>query len=275
LRYLVWDDYNDKLIGLIAIGDPVFNLKVRDDFIGWNVRERTARLVNVMDAYVLGALPPYNQLLAGKLVASLIRTRDIYDDFESIYGGTTGIISGKEKRARLLAVTTSSSMGRSSVYNRLKLDGTLYLRSLGYTQGWGHFHIPDSLFAELRDYLRSIGHHYADRHRFGQGPNWRMRTTRAALQALGFDDGLLRHGIKREVFISLLAENSGEILHTGLAKPDLTALLPASDVAAQAVERWILPRSERRNDYLSWQREALWPLFRTAVRSTNASAASS
>jgi hypothetical protein len=272
LRYLIWDAHNNKLMGLIAIGDPVFNLKVRDNFIGWNVRERTARLVNIMDAYVLGALPPYNQLLAGKLVASLIRSRDIYDDFQSAYGKTAGIISGKEKGARLLAVTTSSSMGRSSVYNRLKLAGTPYFRSLGYTKGWGHFHIPDSLFAELRDYLRAIGHRYADLHRFGQGPNWRMRTTRTALQALGFDDRLLRHGIKREVFISLLAENSDVILRTGVGKPELTSLLSATDVAAHAVERWILPRSERRKDYLAWQREDLWPLLRSGVQNTTASA---
>ncbi len=33
LRYLVWDESNGKLIGLIAIGDPVFNLAVRDSFL--------------------------------------------------------------------------------------------------------------------------------------------------------------------------------------------------------------------------------------------------
>ena len=44
LRYLVWDAHNEKLIGLIAIGDPVFNLSVRDDLIGWDVHDRTARL---------------------------------------------------------------------------------------------------------------------------------------------------------------------------------------------------------------------------------------
>ena len=54
LRYLVWDNNNGKLIGLIAIGDPVFNLSVRDKLIGWNAQDRSARLVNVMDAYVLG-----------------------------------------------------------------------------------------------------------------------------------------------------------------------------------------------------------------------------
>ena len=81
LRYLVWDKNNGKLIGLIAIGDPVFNLSVRDNLIGWNAQDRRERLVNIMDAYVLGALPPYNVLLGGKMVACLIRTQKIYKDF--------------------------------------------------------------------------------------------------------------------------------------------------------------------------------------------------
>lgn len=266
LRYLVWDAHHDKLMGLIAIGDPVFNLSVREKHIGWDVREKTARLVNIMDAYVLGALPPYNMLLGGKLVACLIRSREIYDDFAKTYGSATGIISGQDKGARLLAVTTSSSMGRSSVYNRLKLDQTQYLTSLGYTRGWGHFHIPDSLFAELRDYLRSVGHRYSDRHRFGQGPNWRMRTTRAALQSLGFSDELLRHGIKREVFISTLADNSEKILRTGKGSPELASLLRVEEVAGRAIERWVVPRSKRRTEYLSWEREQIWSLLGTVAQ---------
>jgi hypothetical protein len=39
LRYLVWDRHNSKLIGLIAIGDPVFNLTARDQLIKWNVKQ--------------------------------------------------------------------------------------------------------------------------------------------------------------------------------------------------------------------------------------------
>jgi hypothetical protein len=182
LRYLVWDQQNEKLMGLIAIGDPVFNLSVRDKLIGWNSHDRGERLVNIMDAYVLGSVPPYNALLCGKLIACLLKSRDLYNDFARTYGGTTGIISGQEKKARLLAITTSSSMGRSSVYNRLKLDGVQYLKTIGYTGGWGHFHIPDKLYEELRDYLRTIGHSYADSHQYGAGPNWRLRTTRIALR---------------------------------------------------------------------------------------------
>ena len=77
LRYLVWDDLNKKLIGIIALGDPVFNLKVRDELIGWSSAEREKRLVNVMDAYVLGAVPLYNFLLGGKLVTALVRTKEV------------------------------------------------------------------------------------------------------------------------------------------------------------------------------------------------------
>lgn len=254
LRFLVWDSHNDKLIGIFAIGDPVFNLSVRDNLIKWDAKARGERLVNIMDAYVLGALPPYNALLGGKLVACLARSRDVYDQFSKAYGKTIGIISQEKKKARLLAVTTSSSMGRSSVYNRLKLGGVEYFSPIGYTGGWGHFHIPDNLFSDLRDYLREIGHSYADLHQFGEGPNWRLRTARAALEALGFKDDLLRHGIQREVFLCELASNALEILRTGKGKADLSSLLSADDVANLAVERWMLPRSVRRSEFKLWDR---------------------
>lgn len=261
LRYLVWDKHNNKLMGIIAIGDPVFNLHVRDSLIDWTVKDRNKRLVNIMDAYVLGALPPYNMLLGGKLVACLLRTRDIYDDFAKVYGNSIGIISKQKKKARLLAITTSSSMGRSSVYNRLKLGGVEYFESIGYTGGWGHFHIPDSLFLDLRDYLRHIDHSYADRNRFGEGPNWRLRTTRAALASLGFKEDMLRHGIQREVFLCQLASNATRVLHSGKGRPNLTSLLDAEEVSKLAIERWIAPRALRRPEFKEWKAESIAALL--------------
>lgn len=266
MRYLVWDEYNGKLIGLIAIGDPVFNLAVRDKLIGWDTADRSERLVNIMDAYVLGAVAPYNSLLGGKLVACLVRSRDIYEDFLNTYGDTTGIISGKEKKARLLAVMTSSSLGRSSVYNRLKLDGVEYFKSIGYTSGWGHFHVPDTLFADLREYLRTIDHPYADHHNFGQGPNWRLRTTRAALHKLGFKDDLLKHGIRREVFLSEFASNATRLLRTGKGRPNLETLLSTFEVGEQALERWVVPRSQRRPEFINWTHDDLKTLLTDHIR---------
>jgi hypothetical protein len=237
-----------------------FNLGVRDKLIGWDVTRRATALVNVMDAYVLGALPPYNLLLRGKLLACLLRTCELYDDFKGAYGKSKGIISGQEKGARLLAITTSSSMGRSSIYNRLKLDGVEYLQPIGYTSGWGHFHVPDSLFSDLRDFLRETEHPYADRHRFGQGPNWRLRTTRTALKALGFNKEILRHGIQREVFWCELAVNARSLLAGGDGA-DLSTLQCAEHVSRLAVDRWIVPRAIRCPDFRTWQAEKIAGLF--------------
>ncbi|MFQ5799439.1 MAG: Druantia anti-phage system protein DruA, partial [Bacteroidota bacterium] len=72
LRFLVMDDHNGKLIGLFGLGDPVFRLGPRDAWIGWDVSSRRERLRYVMDAFVLGAVPPYSHLLCGKLMATLI-----------------------------------------------------------------------------------------------------------------------------------------------------------------------------------------------------------
>jgi hypothetical protein len=57
-RFLVFDEHNGKLIGLFALGDPVFNLRARDQFIGWDHCTRADRLYHVMDIFVLGAVPP-------------------------------------------------------------------------------------------------------------------------------------------------------------------------------------------------------------------------
>ncbi len=66
IRFLVYDESNGKLIGLFGIGDPVFSLGPRDRWIGWGSAQKKARLQCVMDLFVLGAVPPYSQLLFGK-----------------------------------------------------------------------------------------------------------------------------------------------------------------------------------------------------------------
>ncbi|WP_094194298.1 Druantia anti-phage system protein DruA [Bradyrhizobium viridifuturi] len=252
LRYLVWDRGNDKLMGIIAIGDPVFNLKARDDLFAWTVKDRGKRLVNILDAYVLGAVPPYNMLLGGKLVSCLVRSREVRDDFKERYGDTRGIISRKKKKAQLVVVTTSSSLGRSSVYNRLKLGKQEYFRSIGFTQGWGHFHVPDALFTELRDYLRKRKHKYVDGHGFGEGPNWRLRTIRAAFDALGFKADLLKHGIGREIFVCELAHNAGRILRGEAVRANYQGLQSVAEIGLLARDRWIIPRALRRPEFRDW-----------------------
>lgn len=255
MRFLVWDRSNNKLIGIIALGDPVFNMTARDSHLGWNAKQRGKGLVNVMDAYVLGAIPPYNQLLAGKLVACLVRTKEVAEAFERKYGKTKGIISGKRKHARLFVVTTTSSLGRSSLYNRLRLGDTKYFEPIGFTAGWGHFQINDRLFADLRNFLARKRGKYAKRakaHQFGQGPNYRIRVVRLALESLGMNPDILRHNLRREVFMCTLARNAAKLLTGRAVRPNIRDVMTAAEVSIAARQRWLVPRAQRRPEYQNW-----------------------
>ena len=257
LRFLVMDSQNDCLIGLFAIGDPVFNLTARDNWIGWTHQDRSQRLTHVMDAYIVGSIPPYSQLIGGKLVAALMGSQEVKEAYERKYLGLEAVISGRENRSRLVLLTTTSALGRSSLYNRLAIpDGPEFLR-IGTTKGFGHFHISGGIFELLREYLEMTGHPYASGHRFGMGPNWKIRVARAALEGLGIHgNAILKHGIEREVYAVPLARNWKEILQ-GKQKNVRSALLPADEISEYCLRRWIIPRSERDKRYKRFARRRI------------------
>src|SRR5579864_71156 len=245
MRFLVRDRHNGKLIGVFALGDPVFNLSARDEWIGWSAKDREQRLIYVMDAYVVGAVPPYSQLIGGKLVAALMRSTEVRELYKRKYHGQVSVIANIAKRPRLVLITTTSALGRSSIYNRLVIPGTLQCTRVGSTRGFGHFHLDGEIFDLLRDYLRDKGHPYVSAHLFGQGPNWRMRVVRAALDDLGlWSADLLKHGVEREVYAMPLADNWCKVL-LGHNTRIRYRTLSSGEIAEYCLKRWIIPRSER------------------------------
>ncbi len=257
LRFLVRDRANGKLLGLFALTDPVFNLRARDTWIGWNLDERQQQLVHVMDAHVVGAVPPYSFLLGGKVTAALMASQEVCDAFAAKYNHQSGIISQQYKHAQLLLITVTSALGRSSLYNRLKLPGTIDFVHIGQTTGWGHFHIPQPLFLLMRELLRREGHPYASGHQFGQGPNWRLRVAREALRRVGLDPHMLQHGISREIYGVPLVPNWRECLRG--EEEIRAAVRPSTEtIGTLAVNRWLIPRAIRCPNYVHWTREATW-----------------
>jgi hypothetical protein len=257
IRFLVRDKQNGHLIGLFALGDPVFNLSARDKWIGWTVGDRKDRLIHIMDAYVVGSVPPYSQLISGKLVAALMGSKEVKEVYERKYLGRQAVISGKENRARLVLLTTTSAMGRSSLYNRLVIpNGPRFIR-IGETRGFGHFHLSGEIFDLMRGYLEAIGHPYATGNRFGMGPNWKIRVARVALEKIGLDsEDILNHGIAREVYAVPLAHNWQEIL-LGTQKNVRTCVLSASEIMEFCLNRWIVPRATRDKRYKSFARSRI------------------
>jgi len=257
LRFLVRDRQNGKLIGIFALGDPVFNLSARDNWIGWNHEDRCDRLVHVMDAYVVGAVPPYSQLIGGKLVASLMTSQEVKRAYERKYLGSESVIRKKKHRARLVLLTTTSALGRSSIYNRLSLPNGPHFQRIGTTRGFGHFHLSGEIFEALRGHLEATGHPYASGHRFGMGPNWKLRVARAALEDIGVDgNSILKHGIEREVYAIPLAKNWQKIL-LGSNKNVRSLTSPASEIADFCISRWMVPRAGRDDRYRNFDPESM------------------
>lgn len=258
-RILIFDRSNGKLFGLLALADPVFNLKTRDTWIGWEVQTREKNLVHVMDAYVLGSVPPYNHLLGAKFVSLLAASDFTRAVFKHRYAGTKSIIRRREFDGRLALVTTTSALGKSSILNRLRFNGEEVFLPIGFTEGYGHFHLANGTFESIRDYLRSCDDDEIEKYSFGSGPNYRIRVVRKALERLHLPPNLLRHGVRRGVYVAPLAKNTIAFLN-GEASKLLWHHRPLHDVVAYWRDRWLLPRAMRDLSYRSFDNRS-WDDF--------------
>jgi len=259
LRFLVVDDNNGKLVGLIGLGDPVYGLRPRDHWIGWTPAQRRKGLYHVMDAFVLGSVPPYSYLLCGKLVAMLAASDTVRRAFKRKYGGTRSVIKGRICDGRLALITTMSSLGRSSIYNRLRFRNRLLYQSVGFTKGSGEFHFSNGLYAALREFAEKYCKPTAKQEQWGTGFRNRREVVRKCLAALGLSTNWIYHGIEREVFVVPLARNTREFLQ-GRHKRLLWYRQSESELFEYFRERWMLPRASWDRRYLAFNPESyqLW-----------------
>ncbi|NHF62486.1 Druantia anti-phage system protein DruA [Microcella pacifica] len=253
IRALVVDEaHGDAVIGLIGLADPVFALGVRDKEIGWSRDQRMTKLASVMDAFVLGAVPPYSHLLGGKLLASLLQSRTLSDAFRERYGHRTTLISERDPDAHLALITTTSALGRSSVYNRVRrMDGSLVLRPVGFTKGSGDFHLSGAIYDRLAAFAMSdteLGE--SQRHeKWGRGFRNRREVIQKAMSSLGLNShGMRVHGVHRQVFVSELASNSLAWLRGDDAELDWQTL-EVDEIAAWWRTRWAIERSKTDHEW--------------------------
>jgi len=259
LRFLVMDRANSKVIGLFGLCDPVFSVAARDKWIGWNSDARKKCLKHVMEAFILGAVPPYSQLLCGKLVAMLCASDEVRAAFRRKYGKGKSIIRGHAADGRVALITTTSALGRSSIYRRLRFADRHLMESVGFTSGWGEFQFTNGAYARLYDYATEYCKPTAKQQSWGVGFRNRRELVRKCLAHVGLSDQFLNHGIRRELFVMPLARNAREFLRGDHVRLQWY-YQSASDLFGAFRERWLLPRSERDPSYSEYDREAyrLW-----------------
>ncbi len=253
LRFLIIDRANDKLIGLLALQSPPLSFPARDRLFRYPPGRKTEMVNQTMDIQTLGAVPPYDRLLGGKLMALVAASNEIRQVYRHKYAGRATEMEQRVLPPHLVALTTTSAFGRSSLYNRLSYNGTTIAESLGYTEGYGSFHLMD-LYPLFRKFLESQG--ISTRGGFGTGPRRKWQIIVRALERLGLSSDLLHHGVKREVFLFRLVNNLEAYMEGRDAEPAYRNL-PFSELVAWWKERWLLPRAERVAGWREWRKEEI------------------
>jgi Domain of unknown function (DUF4338) len=259
IRFLVIDDSNDRLIGIIGLGDPVYSLKPRDEWIGWSRDAKRQHIRDVMDAFVLGAVPPYSQLLCGKLVALLVASDEVREAVTRKYWGRHSWISETKHEGRLALITTTSALGRSSLYRRIRFENTPIYISVGFTRGSGEFQFANGVFEDLRRFAVDHCDATAKDARWGNGFRNRREWIRKALPKLGLPSDLVYHGIAREILVIPILDNAAGVLR-GEESILQWRCRPACKLFAWFRERWLLPRARCDQRYRSFEPESyrLW-----------------
>lgn len=179
---------------------------------------------NMMDIIVCGAIPPYNDLLVGKLVSLLACSPTVIRDYTERYSNQVSEIASRMKGkkvvrdSRLVYLgTTSLYASGSSQYNRIKAPigdgGVIEFRKMGITEGYGTVFFSKettSLFSELLE-IQDGGKRI--NHVFGEGTSPRLRLISRGLSTIGIKaDAFLKHYSPRIVYSINLAKNTNEYL---------------------------------------------------------------
>jgi hypothetical protein len=235
---------NHPVIGIAALGSPIIHIPERDEWIGWDKETRTKNLIYTMDAYVIGAVPPYNYLLGGKLISYILASSEVREIYREKYKDQI-TLSEQRIANKLVGIFTTSLYGNSSQYNRIKYNGELLYKPIGQTKGFGSLHLSDATIQLMLKLLKSKG--ITIGHNFGDGPSWIMRVIRTAGDLLSFDsDFLLRHSFKRNIYFVPLCKEYKKFLN-GKTKQPIFDNYSKKELVEYWKERWLKNRKENQN----------------------------
>lgn len=244
MRFILWDRGHNVPFGLIGLQSPVLKMSVRDNYLEIPKEELDIWINKSMQAQRLGALPPYNYLIGGKMVALAMTSDELRRYYKEKYKDKKTTMRERIIDPDLLFITTTSAFGKSSIYNRLKYMNQNIAISLGYTKGSGSFHIPEKLYSEIIGFLKENGIDVSTS--FGSGPSRKIKLLHIAFRLLNLPD-YSYHNLKREFFLFPLVSNLRNVIHNK-EKPNYYQR-PLNDLVKYWKERWCIPRTNRNKDW--------------------------
>jgi hypothetical protein len=215
---LVYDagQRSPAVMGALMLASPLYSVRARDEFLGWtkSLQVKNLGLKRAMDLSLCMALPPYNCLRAGKLVATLAVSDTLSKEFALRY------------RNKLLAITTTCATGlHCPIFNRIMIrPGGLY-RRIGETTGYSAMIFSDKTVAAARNLIkmRCLAQNYS---------MWNTtRILKTALTYCGVSAApLFQTGNRKGVYIALSDTRSRQRLITGHSLPDCDMITDGSAI---------------------------------------------
>jgi hypothetical protein len=182
----------------------------------------------MMEITVCGAVPPYNDLLGGKLACLMMLSPRVPRDYAERYRDTYSIIASQMagrpvSKPPMLAFLGTSSLypGRSSQYNRVKLPAgscegqfvDVKYDELGTSEGYGSPNLSGETEAALEALAGRAREYRNVNFVFGEGQSPKLRQLREGFAALGLSrSNVLNHGTQRIVYGIDLVENTTRLL---------------------------------------------------------------
>jgi Domain of unknown function (DUF4338) len=228
IRALILDlgQRRPAIMGVIGLASGTYTSRARDVYLGWSGREsrriREIGLRRMMALALCMAVPPYSEILGGKLMALLALSQPFCEEFRSKYGD------------ELLALETTCASGlHCPIFHRLTIrPGGLY-RRIGQTAGYS-----TSLFSldTVRAAREVLAETRGTREGLLSGSTKPLVTLRYALRACGLpEEGFLMSGNPKGIYFASRGAGCTDLLREGVIKEP-----PLSFSADGAVNYWRL-----------------------------------
>lgn len=245
-RYFVKNaEQADRTFIETALQDESGKQALKTGFKEMKKERAGATMMNIM---VCGAIPPYNEILGGKLVAMALTGPRIVELYRQKYADKISEIASSMKGAPVkkpselvFLDTTSLFEVGAAQYDRIRVpatNGQITYEELGKTKGFGSIQFGRKTRKRLSQLTEFEEGQRVVKNRFGGGVSPRMRKLRQGMKNLGTDQGFLKHDSRRLVYGIELAKNAKEYLRGETESPDYYWDFNTDEEQASIYDHW-------------------------------------
>ena len=203
ITLLVTNKSDNKILGVITLASDMLSVENRDNFIGWDEKERLRGLKHLAVVSTCVSSQPLGfNFLGGKLLAALCTTETMRDLWKEKYGDT------------LIGLTTTSLFGQFSQYNSIPT-----WKSLGETKGTVLLKPDDSYYDFWRVWIKE---NYAEEYEHATSKSSpKQNVLNLIFKYLDIEKKQFMTEHRKGLYFSNIYENGREFLCDEISEADL------------------------------------------------------